>query len=83
MASADGDDGGPRVDPDVADAEKPDTGPAIAAPHVPTQQMPLVPTSGAPVGTNAEPLPLINPTSGAPIIRAVARRPPTAPHRPP
>src|SRR5215467_6651062 len=76
MASADGDEGGPRVEPDVADVAK--DGLAGAAQRVPTQQLPLVPTSGAPVGTNAEPLPMISPTSGAPIIRAVARRPPTA-----
>jgi hypothetical protein len=76
MASADGDDGGPRVEPDAPNVAE--DGPGTAAAHVPTQRMPLVPTSGAPVGTNAEPLPLISPTSGAPIIRAVARRPPTA-----
>ena len=75
MASADGDDGGPRVEPDIPDVAEDGQ---ISAPHVPTQQLPLVPTSGAPIGTNAEPLPMISPTSGAPIIRAVARRPPTA-----
>jgi hypothetical protein len=90
MASAEGDDGGPRVTPhDAGDGTEPGREPAerpvtpaepdpAAARHVPTQLIPSVPTSGAPVGTNAEPLPMISPTSGAPIIRAVAKRPPTA-----
>src|SRR5215831_14278779 len=79
MASAEGDDGGPPVNPhDAGDGTEPSReragrpstqagpGPTTAppAPHMPEQKMPLVPTSGAPVGTNAEPLPMINPTSG-------------------
>src|SRR5262249_38602676 len=82
MASAEGDDGGPRVNPhDAGDGTeapaRPDPTGSTPALGATTQEPPLVPASGAPVGTTADPLPMISPTSGAPIIRAVARRPPT------